>query len=170
MSPLGSCRRRGEELDEEEKAKRKENVDAAKSRLGTAEAQNRVNENLKMLLPQRRFGQKRRLLGGKATMLRANKMPNVLGPLAATPGAGTEGQAAAAPGGAGLASNAAAAAGGDGGAPGRARVGAPPTDAAKKTVKQTLNMQDLLGTLRQNPTYAHSQLHYKFMQMENAAP
>ena len=162
------CRRRGEELDEEEKAKRKENVDAAKSRLGTAEAQNRVNENLKMLLPQRKFGQKRRLLGGKMSMLRANKMPNVMGPLA-TANDGDEAQAPAASGGTPLSTHPSAAGGADGGVAGRARMVAP-TETSKRAIKQTLNMQDLLSTLRHNPTYAHSQLHYKFMQMENSRP
>eukprot|EP00892_Ulva_mutabilis_P005162 jgi/Ulvmu1/3017/UM015_0057.1 len=164
-----ASRRRGEELDEEEKAKRKENVDAAKSRLGTAEAQTRVNENLKMLLPQRKFGQKRRLLGGKMTALRANKEPNVLGPLPAASSDGVEAQDAAQVGGTGPATHAGTAAGADGGGVGRGRPGGP-ADTAKKAIKQSLNMQDLLATLLRNPTYAHSQLHYKFLQMENGAP
>lgn len=163
------CRRRGEELDEEEKAKRKENVDAAKSRLGTAEAQNRVNENLKMLLPQRKFGQRRHLLGGKKAMLRADNMPNVMGPLSATPAAGTESKGPATPAGASLPGQSGTPAAGDGAAVTLSRLGAA-TEASKRAVKKTLNMQDMLATLRHNPRYAHSQLHYKFLQLENSQP
>lgn len=144
-------------------------MDAAKSRLGTAEAQNRVNENLKMLLPQRRFGQKRRLLGGKSTMLRADKMPNVMGPLTGTPKAGTESNGPGTPVATTLGAQALAASGGDGAGGTGSRIG-PPPEASKRTVKKTLNMQDMLATLRQNPRYAHSQLHYRFLQMENSQP
>lgn len=157
------CRRRGEELDDEEKAKRKVNVDAAKSRLGTAEAQNRVNQNLDKLLRPRQFGQrKRRLLGGRPSMLRADKQPNVMGPLPSKPEPASDVPGPAPSAGT---TNVVAlnAPGADVAAGSRPRLGGM---ADTKQAKKTLTMQDMLATLRHNPRYAHSQLHYKLLQME----
>ena len=143
-----SCRRRGAELDEEEKAKRKETVDAAKSRLHNAEAQSRVNVNLQKILPVRRFGQGRRLFGSSMSTLRGGGLPNVK---VRQGGAGGGAAPAAGPSAPGEA---------DGGAqrPSTAKGSEP--GAVKKT-KQPLTMQDLLATLRHNPLHSHSQLHYQ---------
>ena len=147
-----ACRRRGAELDEDEKAKRKETVDAAKSRLQNVEAQSRVNKSLQKILPVRRFGQGRRLFGSSVNTLRGGGMPNVKAKQAG--GSGNGGTAAAA--------GTSAPGEADGGAqrPSVAKVSEP--GVVKKT-KQALTMQDLLPTLRHNPVHAHSQLHYQLL-------
>lgn len=147
------CRRRGAELDEEEKAKRKETVDAAKSRLHNAEAQSRVNESLQKILPVRRFGQGRRLFGASLNSLRGGGLPNVK----AKQGGSTNGTTVQAAAGASAPGEA------DGGAHRPAATKVSEAGGIKKT-KQTLTMQDLLPTMRHHPVHAHSQLHYQLQQ------
>lgn len=154
---ISPCRRRGAELDEEEKAKRKETVDAAKSRLHNAEAQSRVNESLQKILPMRRFGQGRRLFGASLNNLRGGALPNVKAKPADGATGGTT-QAAAA--------GTAAPGEGDGGAQRPLATKVSDLPGNKKT-KQSLTMQDLLSTLRHNPVHAHSQLHYELQHMQS---
>eukprot|EP00892_Ulva_mutabilis_P005159 jgi/Ulvmu1/3014/UM015_0054.1 len=130
-----------------------------------------------MLLPQRKFGQKRRLLGGKMTALQANKKSNLLGPLPAASSDPAEVQdvvltfgisqlcihsMGAQAGGASPARHAGTGTGPDGRGVGRGRPGGSAVKkaikkAVKKAVKQSMNIQDLLPTLRRNSIHQDHQ-------------
>jgi hypothetical protein len=150
------CSKRGADLDE--KLRRKETVDAAKSRLTTAAEKGRVNEGLARILPARRFGAGRRSIFTQRPkqQLNARILPDTAAASreSGSPQAG-EGVVAAADasaarrwsGGGGLASTGL----------GVASVGAQKTSVNKKT----LGLPELLFVLKRDPVYARTVVHHR---------
>lgn len=116
-------------------------MDAAKSRLTTAEEKSKVNEGLKRILPVRRFGAGKRSMFQQRPkqQLNVHVLPSATGGGTATAGEGG-GDAVAA---AGAAQPAAAA------------------PIAKEEAKKVLGTEELLFVLKRDPVYARSAVHYQ---------
>ena len=134
------CRRRG--ADETERQRRKESVDAAKSRLTTAEEKSKVNEGLKRILPVRRFG------AGKRSMFRQRPKQQLnahLLPAGPAAGASASGEEPAA----------------SGAAVPTAAPALPVPGLTKEEPKKVLGVEELLFVLKRDPVYARSAAHYR---------